>query len=196
LGQAAIVFQSAPKSTYLPARDQFFFSLPVITFGSNNVMSYYTRLFCISTEVPAAADAVAFANSKSNQYKMAIDEATMDVFSNGSMAFEMKYKDGLPPIIVEINMVDDIDPVAKEEIKEFIADIGFAGFSSAKRKVINHLERTSFIVACEHSHGIDEDGENAIRNFIQFFIDHCNGLFHADGEGFYNEDMTLLLADK
>lgn len=182
-------------SVYTP-NEQFLVRLRAVTFASNFLMAYYTRVFCNSAQLPSAASAVAFANSESSQYYLAIDEETMDVFSNGSMAFEMKYKESLQPIVVEINKVDDVDPVAKGEIKEFIADIGFAGFSSAKRKVVNQLENTTFIVACRLLSDIDDDGYQANDAFLRYFINHCNGMLHADGEGFYDKDGALLVPDK
>lgn len=158
-------------------------------------MSHYSRIFCTASIIPSLATAIGFANSNSDKCKLALNEETTDIYSNGSMRFELKYKNKRDPITVELNKADDVDPVGHAEINEFITDIGFAGFSSSKRKVIHHLKNTNFIVACEHPEDLDEDGENLIQHFLQYFIEHCNGLFHIDGEGFYNRQGQLLLPD-
>lgn len=159
-------------------------------------MVYYSRVFCQFREMPPLQEAINYANSKASLNKLIIKEQTLDEYSNGGKSFEMNYSLHKTAIPVDINPVDETDPIGKEEIQEFINDIGFAGFSSAKRKVINHLENTAFIIACEMPEDVDEDGQAAVHLFLQYYVQHCSGLLHADGEGFYNDDMTILLADK
>lgn len=157
-------------------------------------MLYYSRVFCTVSSL-SISKAIAYANSKGNPFLLSLNKASLEKYSNGSSHFEITYSLEKQPINVDINVVDEVDAIAKEEVKEFIADLGFAGFSSIKRKIIRHLEQTLFIVACEMPDDMNEDGQAAIHLFLQYYVTHCNGLLHVDGEGFYNDDMTLLLPD-
>ena len=159
-------------------------------------MPYYVRVFCKSNKIPTVDEVFNFANSQSYNFKLEVVENTLDETETNWTSFEMKYKDDKGPIVVELSMVDDKDEIGKEEIKEFLEEIGSPGLSLKKRKVINHLKGTKYIVANQLLGDIDDDGYDANGEFLKFFVDNFEGMQHADGEGFYDKDMTILVADK
>ena len=79
------------------------------------------------------------------------------------------------------------------EFKELLEEIKN---SPAKRQVISHLNRTRFIVACRlPTTDIDDDGYDVNGDFLGYFVDHCEGMIQADGEGFYRGAEVLLAVE-
>jgi hypothetical protein len=136
------------------------------------------------------------ANGQGFNFRLELNEGTLDNEGENWHSFEMKYKEGKSPIIVELNLVNDTDEIGKEEVQEFIEEIGSPGISLKKRKVINHLKETKYIIANQLLGDIDDDGYDANGEFMKYFVDNFEGMQYADGEGFYDKDMTLLLKDK
>jgi hypothetical protein len=79
------------------------------------------------------------------------------------------------------------------DLKELLEEIKN---SPAKRQVISHLNRTRFIVACRlPTSDIDDDGYDVNGDFLGYFVDHCEGMIQADGEGFYQGSEVLLAVE-
>jgi hypothetical protein len=159
-------------------------------------MPYYVRAFCKSTKIPKIEEIFNYANGQGFNFRLELNEGTLDNEGENWHSFEMKYKEGKSPIIVELNLVNDTDEIGKEEVQEFIEEIGSPGISLKKRKVINHLKETKYIIANQLLGDIDDDGYDANGEFMKYFVDNFEGMQYADGEGFYDKDMTLLLKDK
>jgi len=49
-----------------------------------------------------------------------------------------------------------------------------------------------FIIASQLLNDIEDDGYNANGWFLDYFVQHCGGMIHADGEGFYDGDKIIL----
>ncbi|MBS1575615.1 MAG: hypothetical protein JST09_09965 [Bacteroidetes bacterium] len=159
-------------------------------------MPYYVRAFCKSAGIPALNLVFDSINNKGYPFTLRIVENTLEGDLINWKSFEMNYKEGKGPIIVEFNVVDDEDGLAKEEIEEFLDRIGSAGFSLRKRKVIHHLKQTKYLICNQLLSDIDNDGYDANGEFMNYFVQHCEGMQQADGEGFYDSNMNLILDDK
>jgi hypothetical protein len=84
----------------------------------------------------------------------------------------------------------------QDEIADFKELLGEIKNSPAKREVISHLNRTRFIVACRlPTTDIDDDGYDVNGDFLGYFVDHCEGMIQADGEGFYRGAEVLLAVE-
>src|SRR5688572_18081131 len=119
-------------------------------------MGYYTRVFCKSTDTPSFSSLQRYMASIDSSYKLV---GTTDDHSNSWTDFEFHYKQGKLPIIVEVNWTDDEGSIGREEIGEFLEDIGAPGLSFKKRKVINHLKQTNYIICNQLPvSDIDDDG--------------------------------------
>jgi hypothetical protein len=157
-------------------------------------MGYYFRAFCRSTESPAFSQLQKFMHSKNPHYRL---EGEVDDNNSYWTDFIFHYKEGRLPILVEINWCDDDSSLGKEELEEFLEDIGRPGLSLKKRKVIKHLKATKYIVCCQiPSSDVDKDGFSANHLLMDFFIHHYQAMIHADNEGYYNNDNTLLLKEE
>ena len=151
-------------------------------------MGYYTRVFCKSETVPPFKELQEYMLGINSQYRL---EGSSDNNSTNWNDFELHYKEGKLPILVELNRTDE--GLGKEEIEEFIEEIGLPGFSIRKIKVIRYLNRTKYIICNQlPSSDIDEDGFIANEKFTKFFVDNYQGMFQADGEGFYDNNKIIL----
>ncbi|MDH3613449.1 MAG: hypothetical protein OES10_09225 [Gammaproteobacteria bacterium] len=99
---------------------------------------------------------------------------------------EFNYKEDNQPIVVEININSGDDSLAAEESQEFFDKIGKPGLSISKRRVLNHLKNTRFIVCCQLLSDIDDDGYHWNGELLNYFVKNHGGMIQADGEGFYD----------
>lgn len=79
-----------------------------------------------------------------------------------------------------------------EEIEEFTEAVMEAECFE-KWQVLQHLRETNYMVICQRPmSGFDERGFRAMRQFLDYFVQHCNGLLHIDDEGFYLGERLIL----
>lgn len=156
-------------------------------------MGYYTRAFCTSSEIPSLSEI-------SRQLQTICRECRIEPNENNSdgdwESFSLYYKDGKLPLLVELNKRDDGDNLANKEIEEFIEEIGAPLFSLSKRKVINHLMNSKYLVASQlPTSDVDDQGYEVNGALLQIFALGYGGMIQADNEGFYFENK-LILKDK
>jgi hypothetical protein len=152
-------------------------------------MGYYIRAFCTAKKPPTVRSVLQALTSSGVRLTVEDDydnSGTLDSPDWRQFAFE--YKPGKRGIQVQCNRLDGSgDGLAAAEIEEFIELIGPPERSKQRRKVVEHLESTQFIIACQlPSTDIDDDGFNANGEFLNYFVTHCGGMIQADGEGFYD----------
>jgi hypothetical protein len=89
--------------------------------------------------------------------------------------------------------------LVREEVQQFIEFLQDAPPSPARKRVVDHLRATRFIVACRFPAAAAADdlegGCAAGRAFLSYFVAHCGGLVQADGEGFYEGDQIILAVE-
>jgi hypothetical protein len=151
-------------------------------------MGYYLRVFCKSADVPSLIAVRKYIESLAKGYEIEDDNQYPSAWSY----FSFYYKKKKFPVLIEVNKLSDDDALAKEEIEEFIEEIGSAFFSLAKRKIINHLKGSTFTVAAQLPvSDIEDDGIAANQILLSYFIENCEGLMQIDGEGFYFKDKLI-----
>jgi len=153
-------------------------------------MGYYTRVFCRADRSPAFNEIQAYMSTLNPSYKL---EGEVDNNNVYWTSFEFFYKAEKRPIPVELNWCDEEESVGKEELAEFLEEIGSAGWSIKKRTVIKWLKRTKFIICNQLLSDLDEDGYTANDRLMQFFVERYEGMIYAENEGFYGRNGSLLL---
>ena len=118
------------------------------------------------------------------------DPAELD--SPDWVVFDLIYKAGKHPIVVECNRDKGADSLAREECIEFDELLEDLEDSQEKRHVIEHLKNTRSVIACQLLSDIDEDGYDANGEFLAYFVEHCGGMIQADGEGFYEGSEVVV----
>jgi hypothetical protein len=157
-------------------------------------MGYYTRVFCKADGKPALSQVLNHINNSGLDFKIEFNLGETDQNTTEWKELELIYKTGKLPILVEYNSVSDDDGLAKEEIEEFLDEIGEAGILAFnKKKIVRHLQATKYIVVTQlPTSDIDDDGYNANGELLKFFVDNYEGVIQADGEGFYEGTKIIL----
>lgn len=156
-------------------------------------MPYRVRAFCTGSKVPTLAQVFDYAKSQGVTLYPDETHGPTDVNASNWTEAEITYKTGKSPLVVECNRDDGTaDCLARVEPQEFIADIKSMDPSPQGTRVIDHLKQTKFIIASQLLNDIDDEGYNANATFLNYFVEYCGGLVHADLEGFYEGDKILL----
>ncbi len=156
-------------------------------------MPYRVRAFCVGPDIPTLAQVFEYARAQGVSLSPDETHGPTDVNSPDWSEVEISYKPGKSPLVVECNRDDGTDDcLARVEPQEYIEDIGAPGLSLAKRRVIKHLNATRFIIVSQLLSDIDDDGYDANGTFLTYFVEHCGGMIHADGEGFYDGNKVIL----
>jgi len=160
-------------------------------------MGNYIRAFCVGEEVPPITKVVQWLGTRDVHVKVA-DGDPMKMQSRGWEQVSLVYKEGKLPIIARCTRTDAKGSAAAsdgagDELKMFIERIGQPGKNKMKKRVLDHLKATRFIVALRLPKGdMDDAGWDANGQILTYFLDHCGALIQADGEGFY-EGAKLIL---
>jgi len=157
-------------------------------------MGYYTRVFCKSDKKPTIHEALDHLNKSGHDLKIKSNLREEEQNTFEWKDFELVYKADKLPILVECNNINDEDGLAKEEIEEFLDEIGEAGILAFdKKKVVRHLQATKYIVVTQlPTSDIDDDGYKVNGEFLKFFVDNYEGMMQADSEGFYEGTQLIL----
>ncbi len=152
-------------------------------------MGYYVRAFCRIAGQPSVGMLMEWLREGGS--RAVIESPDADPWTQ----LLVQYKAGRNPILVEWSEDDSVDtdttPV-REEVAEFLEELGAAWWSIRKRRVVDHLRKTRAVVACQLPSDIDDDGYETNQRLLQFFVQHRGGLVFADGEGFYDGDRLTL----
>ena len=157
-------------------------------------MPYYVRAFCTASQSPTINAVMQSLRQCGPNCDACVDDVS-ELDSPLWQQFELIYKSGNGPIVVECNRDETPDSLAKAECEEFIEEVAELEASPAKDKVMEHLRMTRFIVSCQLLSDCDDDGYEANGKLLDYFVEKCGGMIHADGEGFYdrmNTDNVLL----
>jgi hypothetical protein len=144
-------------------------------------MPYYVRAFCNSDTVPSISELESILKSEYPAIRLETEDARDGKWGNA----EYYYKESNQPVVVECNYNDGPESLVAGECEEFIEEIGSPGLSMAKRRVLDHLKNTKYIISCQLLSDIDDDGYHLNGELLNIFVNKYGGLIQADGEGFY-----------
>lgn len=150
-------------------------------------MGYYVRVFCTSDKKPTIRQVLDHINQSGCGFTAQTNLSDEELSTETWTSFDLSYKKGRLPILVECNHIADADGLAKDEINEFMDELGPAGFFACKKKkVIQHLQACKYIVTNQLAISDFEDiGYDANGEFLTYFVSNYGGIIHAEGEGFY-----------
>ncbi len=151
-------------------------------------MPYYVRAFCKSHTVPTIGELEKALKVEYPNVRIEADDPDDKKWENGAFF----YKEGKQPVVIECNYKDSPESLVAEECQEFIEEIGSPGFSLAKRRVLNHLKNTEYIISCQLLSDIDDDGYHLNGELLNYFVNNHGGLIQADGEGFYRGHKVVV----
>ena len=154
-------------------------------------MAYWMRIFRNEGKPPPLEVVFSWVAERGPTLALDSDLADVDSSSNDWQQAAVQYRPGKRPFLVEVSTVDQ--PEAQEELEEFIELLDDVLDTPAKDKVLAHLNKTTFVVANQISTSdFEDDGFDAVGEFMRFFVEHNGGMIQADGEGFYEGERLLL----
>ena len=156
-------------------------------------MGNYIRAFCVGEEVPPITKVVQWLGTRDVHVKVA-DGDPMKMQSRGWEQVSLVYKEGKLPIIARCTRTDvKGNGSADGELKMFLEQIGAPGKNKTKKRIVDHLKATRFIIALRLPKGdMDDSGWDANGQILTYLLDHCGALIQADGEGFYEGSKLIL----
>jgi hypothetical protein len=151
-------------------------------------MAYYLRAFCTSSDVPPLSDVLAWVTARGVSLQS-------DPPNGWGETTALTYEPGRAPFLVEINRNDGPESLAAQEINEFLDSLQEMKKGRKRDRVIDHLQKTKFIVACQiPTTDIDDAGFHAVDVFLAYFLVHSDGMIQADGQGFYEMGKLIVEA--
>jgi hypothetical protein len=151
-------------------------------------MAYWMRVFCTEGAPPPLEDVFAWTAARGQHLRLREGaEHLPDSWSHAAI----EYRDGKLPFLTEITWVEDLQ--GRKEVEEFIELIAETADSPERQRALEHLKRTRFILANEiPTSDFDDQGFDAVGEFMRFFVDRNGGMIQADGEGFYEGDQLVV----
>lgn len=157
-------------------------------------MGYYLRAFCTEGEPPSIGSVLDFAKQRGSSVSLDPDSGISDLGDSAWEQLGIRYKDEKLPILLEVNRDDGSgESLMREEIDEFIDFLEGVPDNHHRRRVLDHLGNTRFIVAAQlPTNDIDDDGFNAVGDVLAYFVDRHGAMIQADGQGFYDGDELIV----
>lgn len=154
-------------------------------------MAYWMRVFCTSGSPPRLEDVFDWVSGRGPNLWIDHRVTDAELASDSWEQAAIGYRQGKTPFLTEVN--HSSDPDARQEIAEFAESVEDVPDTSQRRRVLDHLERTIFIVGNQiPTSDFEDDGYHAVGEFMRFFLEHNGGMIQADGEGFYEGEQLIL----
>jgi len=154
-------------------------------------MDYYVRAFCIADEVPPVSDLLQWLQER--DVRLAPGEGDGSLESSDWQRQPLRYKESRQPFILECRRDGGADSPMRMEIDDFIRRVNEAGTGRANKRIVSHLRKTKFIVACQLPvDDMDESGWDANGQILTYYAENCKAILQADREGFYERSVLIL----
>jgi hypothetical protein len=155
-------------------------------------VGYYLRVFCRSEDLPPLGRAFHWTAAQGVSLELQNEPDRGDLDSSGWRGGEIRYQHGKRPFDVDVCRAAEDRLLLSEEVEEFIEFLRDVDESVEKRRVLAHLRESRAVVSVQLLSDIDDEGYDAAGVFLDFFVEHCDGMIQADGEGFYEGGRTIV----
>lgn len=156
-------------------------------------MAYYVRVFCTALDAPPLRDVFAFCAEQGHPLWLGEDTTDTDLDSTVWREITLRYKESGQQIATDVTRKSDGKGLLREEIAEFKEFLEDVDNGPGKRKVLQHLRATNFIVANQYLFAdFDDDGYDVMSHFLNYFVQNHGGMVQCDGEGFYDSETLIV----
>lgn len=108
----------------------------------------------------------------------------------GTNQLDILYDPTKPPITVDLITANQAE--TQQQIAEFLEAVSKVEESPTQKQIIDVLARTQSLIFI----GAEDDGSDifnhALNTILDVFGSNAEGLFHIDGEGFYEGNNLIL----
>ena len=157
-------------------------------------MPYWMRVFCRKAEAPTPGE-ILQALSRATLPAQLHPDADVDLADTAWEQLAVALTSDAGPLIVNRDVAGRGDVVG-EEVDEFLKIARSVPRTKATKEVVAHLRETKQIFGLQvPTSSIDSKGWTIAHAVMRFLAARCDGLVHADGEGFYRgNDVVLAIA--
>ena len=148
---------------------------------------YFVRVFCTAGDVPPPIDLVDWLEARELRVRLNNSEAQNAKWRSWSH-LELVYQKDRSPIPATCTRGEE----AQREAERFIEQIGPVGASKVKKRVVEMLKKTRFIVTFQHPVDMDDVGYDVSGQLLTYFDENNAALIEADREGFYERSKLVL----
>jgi hypothetical protein len=166
-------------------------------------MTYYLEAFCTHTEIPSRGEILTWAEVRQPWFGFAppgealspdeLQDRRWDasaVFYDRDDAFTVDiYRAGMPSAISGRDVLLSLVNQFRRSVEQLPA-------SPERDNVLSHLDHSQFVVSVSvplSQFGEDDRAWGAASLFLDYFVENCGGLVHAEGHGFYDRNGRLVV---
>jgi hypothetical protein len=155
-------------------------------------MSYNIRAFCTTEPVPTIRTLLTWLREAGYSAEVPGKRpAALD--APAWKSFELVYDPNKESLLVECNRNSGKRSLCAREVQEELESLEGVKDSDAKRRVVDHLSRTRFILCCRVDGDPDHEEAGNVLALLDCQVDHCGAILDVEDEGFYScSDMPLL----
>lgn len=156
-------------------------------------MPYWMRIFCRKPAAPTPGEILAALTRATLPAQLAPEEDMPLTDANWEQVTLSLTNDG-GPLVVDRDVAGH-GTFLDDEVSEFLDSLDEVATSRVKSAVVDHLRATKQIFGLQvPTSSIDPKGWAIAHAVMRFLVEECDGLVHADGEGFYRgNDLVLEL---
>ena len=159
-------------------------------------MAFSTRVFCRESTAPTLTELIAWQRQHGTPIVLEDEHAPADLLSPFWTDAEVSYDPDEAPFALRCHHAGDPSGAAhlREEIADFLEDLGDLPDSPERARVIEHVRAARFVLVVEFPEdGVGPRGYETNGWLMSLFVERAGGMVQCDGIGFYDENDEIIL---
>jgi hypothetical protein len=159
-------------------------------------MPFSTRVFCRESTAPTLTELIAWQRQHGTPVVLVDGHAAADLLSPFWTLATVSYDADEEPFVLRCHHAGDPAGAARlrEEVADFLDDLGELPDSPERARVIDHVSRARFLLVVEFPEdGAGPRGYETNGWLMSLFVERAGGMVQCDGIGFYDEDDEIIL---
>lgn len=148
-------------------------------------MSYYIRVFCTAKTVPTINSLLKWLRKELDLKPEVPGESAKALDSPAWKSFELIYDPDKESLLVECQRDTGPRSLCRQTVQGELGSLEEVRDSKDKKRVVDCLKRTRFIVECTVDADDDHDEASTVREILDFFVDKCGAIIDEEDVGFF-----------
>jgi hypothetical protein len=148
-------------------------------------MSYYVRVFCSRKTVPPLRALLKWMTNELHQEASVTGVSRAKLDSTSWRGCGLIYDPGKEELRVECQRDTGPKSLCRQTVREQLNALEAVPDSKDKKRVVDRLKRTRFIVECEVYADYDHEEADTVREILDFFLTRNGGLIDEEDVGFF-----------
>jgi len=160
-------------------------------------MPFSTRVFCRESTAPTLTELLAWQRQHGTPVMLDGGRSAGDLLSPFWTEARVSYDPDEAPFVLRCHHAGDRGVGAarlREEVADFLADLGELPEDPARARVMAQLAATRFLLVVEFpAGGVGPRGYETNGWLMSLFVERAGGMVQCDGIGFYDEHDEIIL---